>query len=362
MKKKTLSIILVSALALTLLAGCKSSASSPAATGAASSSESTAATTATTATAAPAADAVTLTVSLTTADTSACNKSCAKFKEVLEQASGGNLLVDIHPNAELAGDSDGVEGVQLGDISMTSVSTSVFAQYVPSMGVFDIPYLFDSRETFHSMMDDTAIGGKLESYMEDKGFRVVGWWDAGYRNLTNSKKEIKSPADLAGMKIRTMSSQYQVKQWELEGASPTPIAFAELYTALQQGTVDGQENPFGLIVSQKFYEVQPYLTTTGHILTVCPLVMSSEQYNSLSDQQKAWIDEAGKQATEFNVKAAADEENTAKQTLIDNDVTIYELSDQERAAFREKVAPLYDIMKADSALDSELVDSMVNFK
>jgi len=355
MKKKALAVILVSVFAFSLLAGCKSSFSPPATTGTVPAESTSGAV-------APAADAVTLIISLTTADTSACNKSCAKFKEVLEQISNGNLLVEIHPNAQLAGDSDGVEGVQLGDISMTSVSTSVFAQFVPSLGVFDIPYLFDSRETFHSMMDNESIGGKLESYMEEKGFHVVGWWDAGYRYVTNSKKEIKSPADLAGMKIRTMSSEYQVKQWELEGASPTPIAFSELYAALQQHTVDGQENPYGLIVAQKFYEVQPYLTTTGHILTICPLVMNFEQYNGLSDQQKAWVDEAGKQATEFNIKAAAEEEDSAKKTLIEKGVSIYELNDQERAAFREKVAPLYDIMKSDSALDSELVDSMVNFK
>lgn len=305
-------------------------------------------------------DAITIKVSLTTAETHSCNQSFETFKQVLEEISGGQFYVEIYPNGQMGNDRESVEDVQLNNIQMTNISSAIVAQFEPSLAVFDLPFLFESRETLHQMFEDENIGGVLCSNMEEKGFKCLGFWDAGYRHLTNGKKTIKTPEDLKGMKIRTMSSDYHIKAWELYGATPTPVAFTELFTALQQGTVDGQENPYGLIVSQKFYEVQPYLSTTGHILTVAPLIISKEFYDSLTDQQQLWIQEAATEATLANKKFAEEEEETAKKEILSAGVEIYEMTGEEKEKFRDLAQPIYESMK--ETVDSKLIQAIVDFQ
>ena len=210
------------------------------------------------------------------------------------------------------------------------------------------------------MFTDPAIGGELAKRLEGKGFKCLAFWEAGYRNLTNSKKEIKKPADLKGMKVRTMSNPYHVQAWTDIGASPTPVAFSELYTALQQKTVDGQENPWGLILAQKFYEVQKYASTTGHILTVMPFIMNKQFYDGLSDDLKKAVADATVVATEFNHQAAQKEEVDAKKQLQEKGMKIYEMSAEEKAVFQKAAAGVYEKMKKD--LGAELIDKVKNFK
>lgn len=305
-----------------------------------------------------AAGAKVIKVALTTAETHSCNRSFEKFKEVLEEVSGGAFSVEIYPNSQLGNDRESVEDVQLGNVTMTNISSAIVAQFVPSLGVFDLPFLFPNREYAQAMFDDPSIGGVLETDMASAGFQCLGFWDAGYRHLTNSKKEIRTPGDLSGMKIRTMSSPYHIAAWELYGASPTPIAFTELFTALQQKTVDGQENPYGLIVSQKFYEVQPYLSATGHILTVTPLLMNKEFYDSLTEEEQGWIQEAAKQSTAYNRDIAKQEED-CKQQILDASVQVYEMTEEERNAFKEKATPVYEQMKEE--INPDLIDAILQF-
>jgi len=307
-----------------------------------------------------AAKTYTIKVGLTTADTHSCNRSFAKFKELVEQKSNGSIKVEIYPNAQLGNDRESIEGVQMGSITMTNISSSVVAQFVPSLAIFDLPFLFPDKDIAYRLFQDPEITQILFAEMEQKGFKGLGFWEAGYRHLTTSDKVVKTPDDLKGLKIRTMSSPIQIATWEALGANPTPIAFSELYTALQQKTVVGQENPYGLIVSQKFYEVQKNLSTTGHILTVAPFIMNLEFYNSLPDDLKKVIDDAAEETNKYNYQIAEEEEKASKQELIDNGMQIIELTMEQKQLFKDKVASVYELLQGQ--VDATLFDKVVNFK
>jgi tripartite ATP-independent transporter DctP family solute receptor len=301
----------------------------------------------------------TIKVGLTTSQTHSANIGYAKFKELVETKSEGRISVEIYPDGQLGNDKESVEAVQMGSLTMTGISSAIVAQFEPSYGIFDLPFLFSDREVAYKMFDDPEIGGMLKQNAEKKGIKCLAFWDAGYRHLTNNVRPVKALQDVKGMKIRTMSNGYHVAAWEAWGASPTPIAFTELYTALQQKTVDGQENPYGLIVAQKFYEVIKYCTETGHILTVMPVIMNKDFYDALPDDLKKVVEDAVEETTPFAYETARKEEQEARKVLLDSGVTIDELSAEEKGKFKEAAASVYDKMKKD--LHSGLVDKVKNY-
>ena len=287
-----------------------------------------------------------ITVSLTTADDSACNQVIYYLAEQVEEKSGGRISFDVHPNGTLANDTSSVEGVQMGTIGMTLVSSANYTQFDSSQAVFDLPFLFPSKEEAYSFMD-SDIAAKLAGSLEDYGFHCFGYMDYGYRLLTNSVKEVKTLDDLKGMKIRTMSSTYQVQTWECLGTNPTVISFSELFTALQQKTVDGQENPWGNIVSQRFYEVQPYATDTHHILTICPMVISKELYDSMPEDLQEVLTECARDALVRSREMVNEEEAASAEIAANAGVVITSMSEAEIARMREVCQPVYDSMAAE---------------
>ncbi|MEL7622378.1 MAG: TRAP transporter substrate-binding protein [Clostridiales bacterium] len=305
--------------------------------------------------AAPAVAEYIIKVGHTTSENHSSHLTFVKFKELVEAKSAGRIGVEIYPNGTLGNDRECIEGVQMGTITMTGISSAMVAQFEKSLSIFDLPFLFPNRETAYKVFEDPAVGGVLKTNMEAKGFVCLGFAEAGYRNLTTTAKQVKTMADLKGMKIRTMSSNYHVAAWEAYGASPTPISFSELYTALQQKTVDGQENPYGLILSQKFNEVQPYCTETGHILTVVPLIINKEFVDSLPDDLEKAVLEAGAEAVQYNYGLAQEEEETAKQELIDSGMEIFPLANEEKDKFRKAAMVVYDAMKAE--IGSDIIDA-----
>ncbi len=302
----------------------------------------------------PAAAQYIIKVGHTTSENHSSHLTFVKFKELIEAKSGGQIAVEIYPNGTLGNDRECIEGVQMGTITMTGISSAMVAQFEKSLSIFDLPFLFPNREVAYEVFADPAVGGVLKSNLETKGFVCLGFAEAGYRNLTTTAKQVKTMADLKGMKIRTMSSNYHVAAWEAYGASPTPISFSELYTALQQKTVDGQENPYGLILSQKFNEVQLYCTETGHILTVVPLIINKEFMDNLPDDLRKAVQEAGDEAVQYNYILAQEEEETAKQALIDSGMQIFPLAGEEKDKFRKAAVVVYDAMKAE--IGSSIID------
>lgn len=234
----------------------------------------------------------------------------AKFKELVEAKSNGQIHVTLYPNGQLGGELQMAEGVKAGTIQMTAVtSDGTLPAYVKDMQVFSVPYLFrDDTHVWKTV--DGEVGQQLNKQMEAQGFKELGFWELGWRDFTDSKREIKSASDMKGLKIRVQESKVWTALTDALGAVAQPIAFNELYTALQQGVVDGQENPPASIRSMKFYEVQKYMTLDRHTFAPGSILMNLSFYNNLTPQQQQWVQEAVKESEAYQRdKIAKSEQN-----------------------------------------------------
>lgn len=299
----------------------------------------------------------TISVSLTTSDDSACNEAIYYMADLVQERSGGRVVLDVYPNGTMANDIGSVEGVQMGNIGMTLVSSANYTQFDPNQAVFDLPFLFPTKEDAYEFFE-SDLAAELAASLSDYGFHCFGYMDYGYRLLTNDVREITSMADLEGLKIRTMSSTYQVQTWECLNTVPTVISFSELFTALQQHTVDGQENPWGNIISQKFYEVQQYATDTHHILTVCPLVISRDIYESMPEDLQTILDECAAETLIAARDMVTAEEDAAVEVATEAGMIITPASDEMIAEMREACQPVYDSMEQEVG---EIVTRVENF-
>ncbi len=269
------------------------------------------------------------------------------FKEIAEKESGGTLKINLFPDNQLGDDRVVIETTVFGDIDVAVSSTSPLANMFPDFYVFDTPFLFLNSQQAYSGLDGKAGQAILKS-MEKKGLKGLAFWENGFRNFTDNKVAAKRPEDVKGMKIRTMENEVHLAAWNAFGANPTPMAFTELFTALQQGTVDGQENPLGIIDGNKFQEVQKYVSLTQHVYTPYVVVMNLEKYNSLSDKQKAALEKATKESTEFQRKQSAKYEGEILAKLRKGGTVVTELSADDKAAWQKRVvdAKIFDKVKS----------------
>jgi TRAP-type transport system periplasmic protein len=220
-----------------------------------------------------------------------------KFAELVAQRTNNKVKIDINPSAQLGGERELVEGLQLGTVDLVVTSTGPVGGFVPKMFVVDLPFLFESREHAYKVLDG-PIGKDLLGALTAKGIKGLAFWENGFRNITNSQRPIEKPEDLKGIKIRTMENKIHLASFRTWGASPTPMAFPEVYTALQQKTIDAQENPIAIIYTAKFFEVQKHLSLTGHFYSPALLLMADKAYNGLpKDIQKIFDDTALECAT-----------------------------------------------------------------
>lgn len=207
---------------------------------------------------------------------------CTLFAKKVAERTGGKVQIDVFPADQLGKQLESVEGVMVGTHDMVLASDTVLSNWVPNMGILNLPFLFNDLSDVRKVLDG-PIGARLAKELEPHGAVVIGWWENGMRHVTNNKRPIKTPDDLKGMKIRVPEGEVFVETFKALGAGPTVVSFGELYSALQLGTVDGQENPPAHILTQKFYEVQKYASRTGHIHMSSPLIMN-----------KALLDEIGR--------------------------------------------------------------------
>ena len=266
------------------------------------------------------------------------------FKEYVEKASNGRLVVDLYPNAQLGGERQMMEGMTLGTIEMAMLSPGIAAGFAPKFQVLDLPYLFKDREVAYKTLDG-ELSVVLNEQLITKGVRLVCFAENGFRQITNNKKIIKTPADLKGVKIRVQPIPAHIELFKAFGANPTPIDFGELYTALLQKTVDAQENSITLIFSSKLYEVQKYLSMTDHVYAPSALFISEAFYKRLpADLQKIVMD-GGKK---FSAKSRANQQKAAVEVLKELEgkgVEIYTLTDAEKKAFMDAAKPVYKQME-----------------
>jgi tripartite ATP-independent transporter DctP family solute receptor len=277
-----------------------------------------------------------------------------KFADLLSEKSGGKLKVRLFPGGTLGGDVQTVSALQGGTLDITVLNSGILAAQAADFAMLDFPFLFNNAEEAHAVIDG-PVGQKLAAQLDSKGLVGLGYWDLGFRHLTNSKHPVAKLEDMQGLKVRVIQSPIYLETFSALGANPVPMAFPEVYTGLEQHTIDGQENPFTVIEGNKFYEVQKYLSVTGHIFNPQSLIISQKTWNRLNDDEKALIREAASEAQKFQREVTAASMDKAKATLA-GAMAVNEITPAEKDRFRERVQPVID--KFAKSLDGELVKMM----
>lgn len=258
------------------------------------------------------------------------------FKEFVEKESAGKIKVDIFPGGALGGEREIVESMQLGTVDMAMTGTSIMGNFVPEVLLYDVPFLFKDTKQARAVLDG-QIGKDILAKFEDKDLVGLGYGENGFKMLTNNKKPLTKPEDLVGMTVRVQENEIHIAAFKQLGARPTPIAWPELYAALQQGVVDGQDNPISNVLSAKFFQVQKYGTLLRHVFAPTVITMSSATWGKLSDADKAIVT-AGVAKAVATQRAAVDEyEVSGLAKLKEGGMEIVETVDT--AAFVEKLAP-----------------------
>lgn len=290
---------------------------------------------------------VTMRIAHTLAPDSHYNKGLEKYKELVESKSNGAIKVELFHSAQLGSERDAIEGISMGTIEATLVSTAPLANFSKKFMVFDLPFIIQDRSTAFAAMDG-EMGKNMMASLDDKGIKGLGFWENGFRMLTNSKRAIESPKDIAGLKIRLMENPVHVETFKVLGAQPVPMPFGELFTALQQKTVDGQENPLVIIDTSKFYEVQDYLALTGHFYSPAAFLVSKSFYEELSSDMQKVVMEAEKEARDWQRQYCIDLEKDLVSKLKEKGMTITE---PDKKALQEATKPVYEKFKAEIGED-----------
>jgi len=220
-----------------------------------------------------------------------------KLAETVAAKSGGRIKIEVYPDRQLGEEREMIEGLQLGTVDMAVVSTGPLLAFAPKAGVLDLPFLFKNSAHAYKVLDGD-IGKSLLKDMEARNIIGLAWWENGWRHLT-TKKEIKSPDDLRGLKLRTMQNPVHIAAFQKVGASPIPMAWGEVFTSLGQGVIDAQENPVTVIYTNSLWEVQKYLTLTGHVYGPHVALMSRAAWGKLTPEQQVIIRDAIQEATGF---------------------------------------------------------------
>jgi tripartite ATP-independent transporter DctP family solute receptor len=262
-----------------------------------------------------------------------------RFGEVLEELSGGQFTLEQHPASALGGERELIEAVQIGTLDMVITSSGPLPNFVPETQVLDLPFLFRDYDHARGVLDG-EIGQELLAKIDESGMKALAWTENGFRHITNSRRPVRTPQDLAGLKIRTMENPIHLRAFEALGAAPTPMSFAELFTALQQGVVDAQENPIVVISVSRFSEVQDHLTLSGHLYSPAIILMSQSLWDGLSEEEQGWFEEAARASVEVTRARVTELEETGVDALREAGMEV--VTEIDRAAFEQAVQPAYD--------------------
>jgi len=256
----------------------------------------------------------------------------------VERRTDGRYKVQTFYSSALGAERESVEGVQLGTLDLTLTSTGPLPNFVPDVAILDIPFLFRDYAHARAVLDG-PIGQELLTKFQAKGMVGLAWAENGFRHMTNSKRPVNVPDDLRGLKMRTMENPIHIEAYRQFGILPTPMAFTEVFTALQQGTVDGQENPLSVIEAAKLDQVQKYLTLTGHVYSPAVFLMNKARWDSLSDADKQAFLDAAKEAVKANRARVDEDERKAVADLRAKGMIVAENVD--KAKFQAALAPAY---------------------
>lgn len=279
-----------------------------------------------------------------------------KFAEEVEKMSDGSMKITVYPNSVLGGDRELLESCKDGDIPFVVQNTAPQVSFLKDTAVFDIPAVFETIEEVREHVDDPKFLELIGQVYREGGYELLGYADQGFRVMTTNKK-VESVSDFKGQKIRTMENSYHIAYWKALGASPTPMTFSEVYIGLQQGTIDAQENPYEVIVSNKLYEQQKYVVETNHLPHLISLIVSEDFFNSLTKEQQQIIREAAETAKQY-AREQSDERIASRRETIENsgteiltpDETMYE-------EIRELCKPIYEAIE--QSVSEEIVKAYI---
>lgn len=273
-------------------------------------------------------------------------KGSVKFIELVEERSGGRIKVEHYPAGQLGADRDIQEGVQLGTIE-AGISSSPVALINDYFKLLDAPYLFVSREHVTAVLDG-ELGQKMAQPLEEVGIKHLGYWENGFRQITNNVRPINKPEDLAGIKLRTPENPVRMTTFKTLGANPVPMSFKEVFGALQQGVIDGQENPLATIYQASLQEVQKYLSLTGHVYSPTHLLMNKDLFDSMPEDLQAILVEAGREVAVYTRQLGADNDAKLADVIAEAGV---EVNQADVKAFVEKAKPVWSMIVEDCKFD-----------
>ena len=253
----------------------------------------------------------------------------------VEEYSNGTLKIVHFPDNQLGNDEQSFAMAQTGECDIAVGSTSSVATTYNDLYVYDVPYLFLNKQEVYDVGFNGETGKAILDGFSEYGLKGLAFWENGFRNITTTDKDIATVADLSGLKIRTMANEIHLEAWKAMGANPTPMAFGELFTGLQQGTVDGQENPLGIITGNKFEEVQSYCTLTEHVYTPYYVVMNQAKWDSLTAEQQEALTKAIEETTQRQYELSQQYEDEAIEVMEGAGCAVRTLTDEEKLGFKE---------------------------
>jgi tripartite ATP-independent transporter DctP family solute receptor len=279
--------------------------------------------------------------------------SVNEFARCSNDALGDKAEVQAFGSSQLGKDKELLQKLKLGQITF-SLPSSVMSSVADEFGVFEMPYIIKDREHM-KRVQGAILESKLQPAVKAKGYRIIGLWENGFRNITNNERPINKPDDLAGIKLRTPKGAWRVKMFKLYGANPTPMAFSEVFTALQTGVIDGQENPYAQIYSGKFQEVQKYLSVTGHVYTPAYALVSDEHFGKLpQDVQDALVD-CATLTQSYVYETAAQLETDLLEKLKAGGIAVNEA---DKGAFIAASKPIYEDFATSVEGGQDLIDTV----
>ena len=270
---------------------------------------------------------------------------CAAFAKLVHQYTDGKIGITVYPASQIASGAKAIEFVQMGTLDMCLDSTMALENFVPEDGVLNLPFLFTTKKEVYSVLDG-PIGDELKKNAENYGFKILCWMDNGFRDISNKVRPFTKPDDLKGVKLRTPESPVFIDTFTQLGAIPTAMALSEVFSSMQLGIVDGQENPSANFVNQKFYEVNKYYTVSHHIYTAEPLIIGIDRWEEFDDATKEAIQKAANEAKDFE-RSVSDEMAAKDIELIKGYGTeVNEWTPEQTKVFQDAVQPIYEKYKS----------------
>ncbi|TMW72259.1 TRAP transporter substrate-binding protein [Alteribacter natronophilus] len=297
----------------------------------------------------------TLSIGHTLAETSHYQEALYEFKDMIEERSDGRIEIEIFADGALGGEREMIESLQMGDQEMVLTSTGPMSGFAEEVTVVDLPFLFRDHDHAHGVLDG-EIGQDLLDELDPHGLVGLAWWENGFRHLTNNDGPVHGPEDVDGLSLRTMENDIHMAAFREMGGDPTPMSFTELFTALQQGVIDGQENPIPVIYSSRFYEVQDHLSLTGHVYNPSILIVSEQVYESMPEDLQQILRETAEEGAIIEREIVQRMEDDFITELEEEGMEV--VHDVDLEAFIDAVQPVYD--EYADVFGQDLIDAIMD--